>query len=225
MLRTMASLALRWLHIATVLGCPAAVCRWLAPGSAERLTRLRSIDADDDFATVLVDLAAVLASVLTAWLVLTGVLTLVVCVRAPSARWSAWSRALTPPAWRALLAAALGLGLLSAPALASANTPSEDPHDLPTGPAPPPHVAGLTLPDLPSGGIGPFRARSIDQVRVRAGDSLWLIARDGLPAGAAPAAVAEATAEWYATNRAVIGPDPDLIHPGMSLRRPPPEGN
>jgi nucleoid-associated protein YgaU len=56
---------------------------------------------------------------------------------------------------------------------------------------------------------------------VRAGDSLWAIAARH-PAGQSTAAVAAAWPRWYAANRAVIGPQPDLIYPGERLLPPPP---
>jgi hypothetical protein len=86
---------------------------------------------------------------------------------------------------------------------------------MPAGPAwagadPPPSavsaVAGLPLPERPEVPVEP--AERI--VVVRPGDSLWTIA-------------AERGCTWtalYAANRAVVGPDPDLIHPGAVLRLP-----
>ncbi len=67
-------------------------------------------------------------------------------------------------------------------------------------------------------------AAALDTVTVRRGDSLWSIAQRHLGAIATDAEVARAWPEWYAANRAVIGDDPDLIHPGMQLV-PPPEGD
>lgn len=55
---------------------------------------------------------------------------------------------------------------------------------------------------------------------VAAGDSLWTIAAAHLPAGATPADVDRAWRCWYATNVAVIGPDPNLLLPGLRLVRP-----
>lgn len=58
-----------------------------------------------------------------------------------------------------------------------------------------------------------------DAYVVRAGDSLWSIARDH------PAAATTTDERWRAiwrTNRAVVGADPDLIHPGQALRLPVP---
>jgi nucleoid-associated protein YgaU len=57
-------------------------------------------------------------------------------------------------------------------------------------------------------------------VTVRPGDTLWGIAADFLPTGATARDVAIAWPQWYAANRDVIGPDPDLIRPGQRLVRP-----
>jgi nucleoid-associated protein YgaU len=58
-------------------------------------------------------------------------------------------------------------------------------------------------------------------VVVRPGDSLWAITdRHSLP----DATAAQLTRGWhglYARNRAVIGDDPSLIHPGQRLTLPP----
>ncbi|GAA1852273.1 hypothetical protein [Myceligenerans crystallogenes] len=65
-------------------------------------------------------------------------------------------------------------------------------------------------------------------VVVAEGDSLWSIAAAQLAARAKgpgtgpprPARVARETAAWYAANRDVIGPDPDLVRPGTVLHPP-----
>jgi nucleoid-associated protein YgaU len=57
-------------------------------------------------------------------------------------------------------------------------------------------------------------------VTVRPGDSLWLIAARRLGVGATPHRIEVAWREWYAVNRALIGADPDLIHPGQVLLDP-----
>lgn len=82
---------------------------------------------------------------------------------------------------------------------------------------------GLALPDRPVG----ERARAQPPpevsavVRVRAGQSLWEISAQRLPPDASPHRIAALTRSLYQTNRAVIGDDPDLIHPGQSLIVPP----
>jgi len=57
---------------------------------------------------------------------------------------------------------------------------------------------------------------------VRPGDTLWDIARRHLPASSTAADVARSWPRWHSANRAVIGPDPSLLRPGMRLRSPEP---
>lgn len=57
-------------------------------------------------------------------------------------------------------------------------------------------------------------------VTVRAGDSLWAITAGLLPAGSTDADVAAAWPRLYEANRAVVGPDPDLIRVGDVLTVP-----
>jgi nucleoid-associated protein YgaU len=97
-------------------------------------------------------------------------------------------------------------------------------------PAPRPAIAGLPLPDRVTGPARrtthPFtapvtQAAAPRTVVVRSGDSLWLLAAADLPADASAARL---TARWQAIHRLnaeVIGPDPDLIHPGQRLVLPP----
>jgi resuscitation-promoting factor RpfA len=59
-----------------------------------------------------------------------------------------------------------------------------------------------------------------DQVVVQRGDTLWGIAARHLGPSATTALVAAEWPRWYAANQAVIGPDPDLILPGMILHPP-----
>jgi nucleoid-associated protein YgaU len=57
-------------------------------------------------------------------------------------------------------------------------------------------------------------------VTVRPGDSLWLIAARRLGVGATPRQIDAAWREWYAANQALIGADPNVIHPGQVLVDP-----
>ena len=57
-------------------------------------------------------------------------------------------------------------------------------------------------------------------VVVQPGDSLWAIAAGHLPSSATPAQVAQVWPAWWSANRAAIGADPDLIHPGTRLLPP-----
>jgi nucleoid-associated protein YgaU len=84
-------------------------------------------------------------------------------------------------------------------------------------------------PGTPAGGAASGAAsgaarESKGQVVVGVGDCLWLIAARRLGAGASAAQIAAETRHWYSANRAVIGPDPDLLQVGQVLtppRRPP----
>jgi nucleoid-associated protein YgaU len=73
---------------------------------------------------------------------------------------------------------------------------------------------GLPLPDR-------ITAREVTSpltVRVQVGDTLWGIAAARLPPGAAPAVVDQGWRRIYRHNRSAVGPDPDLLTPGMRLR-------
>jgi nucleoid-associated protein YgaU len=78
---------------------------------------------------------------------------------------------------------------------------------------------GLRLPSLPSSLPAQPPARSAHVVT--AGESLWSIAAAQLGPGTSSATVDRLWPRWYAANRAVIGPDPNLIVPGQPLRPPP----
>jgi nucleoid-associated protein YgaU len=65
-----------------------------------------------------------------------------------------------------------------------------------------------------------------DQLRVRPGDSLWLIAAQRLGSDSSDPLIAAEWPRWYAANRSVIGTDPSVIQPGQVLRAPgPPNPN
>jgi nucleoid-associated protein YgaU len=52
------------------------------------------------------------------------------------------------------------------------------------------------------------------------GESLWSIAAAELGPGVSDSAIAARWPHWYAANRAVIGPDPDVLLPGQVLQSP-----
>lgn len=124
-----------------------------------------------------------------------------------------------PVAWRPALLTGLGVamslgGVVVGPAQAA---PREEG---PPGPA-------------PAAGLLPVPARPVDDrllrdaaptpvVTVAPGDSLWGLARARLGDGASPADVQALTRALHRANRAVVGPDPDLLHPGQRLRLPVP---
>jgi hypothetical protein len=122
--------------------------------------------------------------------------------------------------WAALVSGVCGLGMAVAPAGSSASWPAAThDRDRPEVARPDdtrPTLTGLPMPALPAAGITtPDRP-----VVVVPGDCLWRIAADRLPAPATDVGVAAAVDRWYTRNRAVIGPDPDLILPGTRLEQP-----
>ena len=82
-------------------------------------------------------------------------------------------------------------------------------HPAPPRPAPPAH---RPAPAAPTG----------TPVRVHAGDTLWRLAADRLGPASRPHRVTHYWQRIYAANRAVIGGDPDRIHPGQQLVLPAP---
>jgi hypothetical protein len=114
------------------------------------------------------------------------------------------SSLLRPRVVRLLVLAVVGSAVVGPPARADEHPP------LPAG------LSGLPLPDRAVGsGVSTAPLH-----RVRDGDSLWTIAEQALPPGSSPAAVDKAWRALYRANRPVVGPDPDLIHPGDDLRIP-----
>ncbi|MBD8870264.1 LysM peptidoglycan-binding domain-containing protein [Nocardioides sp. MJB4] len=133
-----------------------------------------------------------------------------------------------------LLPAPLRRGLLVACGVAAVAAGGPASADGPSGPTPTSDrsvLRGLPLPERPvigeatiplrdpvtAPGAGPGR-----KVVVGPGDTLWDLAADHGPPGATAAEVDAAWRRIHAANRAVIGPDPDLIRPGTPLRLPPP---
>lgn len=152
-----------------------------------------------------------------------------------------------PPGGRRLALALCGLSIaapLATTPLAAAPAMAHD-HDgcASTCPAPSPAPSpapqrvgldGLPMPDLPSTAgrapelslsrlqrsIGPHPVEAAPRVTVQVGDSLWRIAQRELTGSASNTSVAARVDEWYVHNRAVIGPDRNLIFPGTELDRP-----
>jgi resuscitation-promoting factor RpfA len=123
-------------------------------------------------------------------------------------------RWLRPGLARRLLAVVVGL---AAPVVAwapSASARASEPVAASTAVGAGSREAGAAHREAPS---GQATART---VVVRHGDTLWDIARRHLPPGAGAGEIARAWPRWYAANRRVIGPDPNLIVPGMRLRVP-----
>jgi nucleoid-associated protein YgaU len=118
----------------------------------------------------------------------------------------------------------LGSSVLPDPLWAAVPAPGWVPSTRPPAPLLPAADAALVTSGAQHSG-GPLaragRART-ERVVVRRGDSLWSIAARDLGPGASDAEVAAQWPRWWHANRAVIGPDPDLILPGTRLRPPPP---
>ena len=142
---------------------------------------------------------------------------------------------LRPPLVRALVATALGAAALAVPPAAQADSTRAQgnlvPHDV-IDASPAGHttgrrvLAGLRVPDRSVGGVtGRTHDRADDRpvdpvgrLQVRPGDSLWSLTAALLPAEAPAGTVVAGWRLLYAANRAVVGPDPDLLLPGQSLR-------
>ena len=115
-----------------------------------------------------------------------------------------------PTALRRLVLAGCGVALTATAGPALGAPGADTQHGLPAV------VAGLPFParamDLP--------AQTHRAVVVRPGDSLWAIAALRLPHEASDAAITDGWQDLYARNRAVVGDDPSLIHPGQRLVLP-----
>lgn len=81
---------------------------------------------------------------------------------------------------------------------------------------------------VPADATADDAARPADAVVVQPGDTLWGLAAEDLQArgSTAPsnADIAQAWPTWWAANRDAVGDDPDLLHPGTPLLRPPADG-
>jgi nucleoid-associated protein YgaU len=123
---------------------------------------------------------------------------------------------------RLALGLTLATGAVAAPAGAETTHPAPVAVLLDWPVAPPRTVApALDWPVAAPPAPPPPLAAAPEEVVVRPGDTLWGLAAAQLPPGATDAAIARAWPVWWGTNRAVIGTDPDLLHPGTRLVPPP----
>jgi nucleoid-associated protein YgaU len=151
-----------------------------------------------DLALVRLCLAALVGAVAWAWLQgMAGV----------ADAWRGAAPVTEPRALRRLALVACGVALagsLASPAHATPDGPRGD------------RLSGLPLPDRAE---GPARLAE-RRVVVRPGDSLWGLAERDLRARGSDRQVSDRWLAIYLRNRGVIGPDPDLIHPGQVLEIP-----
>ena len=195
-----------------VTAAGALVCRGVAAD-------LR-VAGDADLETWLVAVAAAALVLAACWAsAVAGVVCLQVARRAPV------PRAGVPAPVRRLLLRACGVavagGLAGGLALTPAGaTPGSLERERPTPAATP------SAPAAPSAFSAPPSAPADRVVVVRPGDSLWRIAEAELLRRTGRAAsVADVAALWpriHAANRALVGPDPDLVRPGVPLTMPAP---
>lgn len=120
------------------------------------------------------------------------------------------------PSW---LAATLSTGALLLGSSAQATPADLDGLPLPDRAPATAALAGPAAHESPA--VGPETPRTgARSVVVRAGDCLWELAREHAAPTATDLDVARLTVAWHEANRAVIGPDPDALHPGQVLAVP-----
>jgi LysM repeat protein len=103
-------------------------------------------------------------------------------------------------------------------ATAGAGTAAEPPST--AADVPPAAATGSGTTSTPTAMAAVGAPERTDAVVVRPGDSLWSIAEASLGPGASDELIAQTWPRWHAANRALIGADPDLIHPGQELAVP-----
>lgn len=206
-----------------------AVLRWAAPGPAELLSAVQSPEQWVGLHGA--DSAVLVVAAMVGWLVLAWLVAGIVILAATELPGLAGRVAghvaavVLPAALRQGLALSLGIGLVTAGSGVAAAEPASG---APPGPTPGASVdwpqQPPLVPDPPPTGppvSGPPEIGDpIDGVVVAAGDSLWKIAANRLGPQVGDPAIATAVQDWYTANRAVIGSDPDLIHPGQRLMPP-----
>jgi nucleoid-associated protein YgaU len=99
-----------------------------------------------------------------------------------------------------------GLVAIALTSAVSTGAAAQGPPELPGA------LDGLSVPDRPYGGVRTYQ--------VHAGDSLWGLAASALPQDVTRTRVARSWRHVYRLNRGRIGPEPDLIHSGSTLRLP-----
>jgi hypothetical protein len=208
--------AMRPAAVLLSLGGATTTVGLLAAQECRRLWAQRTHLAFDD---LVLSLAVAVLTLALAWLCLATLLTATTQVlRGSTGVVALVADRVTPPLCRRVVTLACGAVVLTAPVAASASAagtvapcrPSCGPSLLPAPYRPVPRG-----PTAGAGDGGP------DSVTVRPGDTLWTVAAQHLPGPVTNADTAAAWPLWFRTNRARLGPDPHLIHPGTRLRVPP----
>lgn len=212
---------LRRLACAVVLLAVTAIAlSWAAPDPEKVVLALRS--PQGWVGTHGVDAAVVFVAVALSW-VLLGWLALGLVVGVAAELPGAAGRAaaaigtiVLPRAIRQVVSLTLGVGMLTAGASAASADPAPARPETPAAST----AVAVDWPLQPSSAPTPDSAPVDTAVVVRPGDSLWAIAASRLGTAATCTEIAAAVASWYAANHELIGPDPDLIHPGQRLVPP-----
>jgi nucleoid-associated protein YgaU len=151
---------------------------------------------------------------------------------APAGDWSAaapQTSAVPPIIWPTDAAGTTTARAGNAPQTVAVQTPKPTPSPRAAGPAstlaPKHSPAGaghsqIDPPDATTPIVRTPTAGSRPNVRVTAGDSLWLIAAHRLGPKATEAEIAGAWPQWYAANHRAIGDNPNALTPGARLSVP-----
>jgi hypothetical protein len=210
----------RGIFVIASLHAAAAVAVWQLASTVRVSTEL-AFSQGTDPARALVAWVVLLCSALVAavwlWLVCSTVATTLAVLRAAPSL-SGWL--LAPPVLRVALGLVVGTTVSTLVAGPSTSAAARLDGNQRQGPNLPGALEGLRVPDRVVGGPprrGPDRRLPGNHVRrVRPGDSLWSITAALLRTPVA-ARIARSWPRLYAANHDVVGPDPDLIRPGMRL--------
>jgi hypothetical protein len=211
-----------WSAVAAVVALLVA-----SPSPATAAGTLAAATAATDPLAPLLAVVSLIAWALAGWLLLVAVSASL--ARVPGAAGRASDRLasrLAPAGLRRLVELSLGrtvaIGAVAVePVSAGTHLPPAPPVaaaslDWPTPPTP----AAAALDWNPPGVTATPPAPPARPVVVQPGDSLWAIAADHLPTGTSDAQIAQTWPRWWTANREAVGPDPDLIHPGLALVPP-----
>jgi LysM domain len=174
--------------------------------------------ADPGFANLLTAFAAWLLVGCAGWSTLVSAAALVETTTAGRVRATTWVGC--PPSLRRVLVAGIGFALVSGvsgqTSVVARVTASVTASERGTSPgrSAPSWQRSLPVPARPLGRVPSSRS---PRVLVRPGDTLWHLAADRLRPSASDGEVALLVERIHRRNQELIGPDPDLIHPGQRL--------